>query len=110
MTLLAAIYGKTKMESFDDALAKLESDTTSNEAKGINREWKEFAPKIDYNKANSDTKPIIKEKLYNDARALWLLSQNKNMDLYGFIYEELVEEKVNKKKGNIIHQDILLPQ
>ena len=99
MTLLAAIYGKTKMESFDDALAKLESDTTSNEAKGINREWKEFAPKIDYNKANSDTKPIIKEKLYNDARALWLLSQNKNMDLYGFIYEELVEEKSKQEEG-----------
>lgn len=99
MTLLAAIYGKTKEESFEKALKKLELDTTSNEAKGINKEWKEFAPKIDYDKANSDTKQIIKEKLYNDARVLWLLSQNKNMDLYGFIYEELVEEKNKQEEG-----------
>lgn len=98
MTLLSSIYGKTKTDQFEDALVKLKEDTLSNESKGIIKEWEEFVPIIKYEKS-PEIKSIIKEKLYNDAKSLWLLSQNKNMDLYGFIYEELAEEKSKQEEG-----------
>ncbi|XTR38140.1 HsdM family class I SAM-dependent methyltransferase [Paraclostridium tenue] len=99
MTILAAIYGKTKTENFEKALSKLEVDTSDNESVGILKEWNIFSPKIDYDKVNANTKEVIKEKLYEDAKSLWVLSQNKNMDLYGFIYEELAEEKSKQDEG-----------
>lgn len=99
MTILSAIYGKTKDENFESALIRLESNATDNESSGILREWKAFAPKIDYDKSSSNTRTIIQDKLYADAKSLWFLSQNKNMDLYGFIYEELAEEKSKQDEG-----------
>lgn len=99
MTILAAIYGKTKDENFESAIIRLESDSTDNESFGILREWKAFAPKIDYEKPSSNTRGIIQDKLYLDAKSLWFLSQNKNMDLYGFIYEELAEEQNKQDEG-----------
>ncbi|WP_326910650.1 N-6 DNA methylase [Sedimentibacter sp. MB31-C6] len=99
MTILAAIYGKKKDDNFESALSKLEADIADNESSGILREWRAFEPKIDYNRPNSATKAAINEKLYADAKTLWYLSQNKNMDLYGFIYEELAEEKSKQDEG-----------
>lgn len=98
MTILAAIYGKKREEDFIVALEKLQMDKDDNEAEGILREWNNFVPKIEYD-TNMNTQRAIREKLYGDAKRLWLLSQNRNMDLYGFIYEELVEEKNKQDEG-----------
>ena len=95
MTILAAIYGKAKKDTLEKSLQSLKKNKDDKEASGILAEWNDFCPKINYEK-NKDT---IDNKLYYKAKKLWVLSQNKKMDLYGFIYEELVEEKNKKDEG-----------
>lgn len=94
MTILAAIYGKTKQDSFENAVISLK-ENTDKEAYEIYTKWVQFSTKIDYEK-NRET---INDKLYKQAKRLWILSQAKKMDLYGFIYEELVETQKKQEDG-----------
>lgn len=94
MTILAAVYGKTKQDSFVDALNMLRV-TSDVEAHEIFNRWILFSVKIDYEK----NKDVVDNKLYGQAKKLWILSQAKKMDLYGFIYEELVENQKKQEDG-----------
>ncbi|MDE7203479.1 MAG: N-6 DNA methylase, partial [Lachnospiraceae bacterium] len=94
MTILAAVYGETKQDSFVDALNMLKV-TTDVEAHEIYNRWNTFKKKIDYGK-NRD---VVDNKLYGQAKKLWVMSQAKKMDLYGFIYEELVENQKKQEDG-----------
>lgn len=97
MTLLAAIYAKTKSEDFENAIDMLNQGNT-HEENGIYKEWKDFKVIIKYDN-DVEVKNKIKNVLYKDAKSLWELSQDKNIDLYGFIYEELAEKATKKTEG-----------
>ena len=94
MTILAAVYGKTKQDFLVDALNMLRV-TPDVEAHEIYNRWNLFSLKIDYEK----NKDVVDNKLYAQAKKLWILSQAKKMDLYGFIYEELVENQKKQEDG-----------
>jgi len=99
LTVLASIYGDTKKETFKDAVEYLRTQSKSNkETEEIYDKWNRVKNKIDYDNSN-DTKNKI-SKLYEDVSIkLYLIAQDKKLDLYGYIYEELAEKTSKKEDG-----------
>ena len=99
LTVLASIYGDTKKTTFQDAIEYLRTQSSSNkETEEINEKWNVVKNKIDYENSN-DTKNKI-SKLYEEVSIkLYLVAQDKRLDLYGYIYEELAEKTSKKEDG-----------
>lgn len=91
MTVLSSIYGQTKDMEIDSAIRKLKSSQLSYE-KILYDMWNEL------NDIIGDDDKI--SKLYVEcASELYELSQDRGMDLYGFIYEELATKDAKKEQG-----------
>lgn len=91
MTVLASIYGQTKDIEIDNAIKKLKDSQIPYEQILFGM-WNEL------NHMVGDDSKI--EKLYTEcASKLYELSQDRGMDLYGFIYEELATKDAKKEQG-----------
>lgn len=91
MTVLASIYGQTKDIEIHSAVKKLKGSQIPYEQILFGM-WNEL------NHIVGDDEKI--EKLYTEcASELYELSQDRGMDLYGFIYEELATKDVKKEQG-----------
>lgn len=91
MTVLSSIYGQTKDISIDSAIRKLKDSQLTYE-KILYGMWEEL------NNVIGDDDKIT--KLYVEcASELYELSQDRGMDLYGFIYEELATKDAKKEQG-----------
>lgn len=91
MTVLSSIYGQTKDIDIDSAVRKLKSSQISYEQILFDM-WSEL------NEIIGDDDRI--SKLYVECAAeLYELSQDRGMDLYGFIYEELATKDAKKEQG-----------
>ncbi len=91
MTVLSSIYGQTKDIDIESAIRRLKSSQLRYE-QILYTMWKELRIRI-----GDDDKL---SKLYADcASKLYELSQDRVMDLYGFIYEELATKDAKKEQG-----------
>lgn len=91
MTVLSSIYGQTKDIEINNAVKKLKDSQVPYEQILFNI-WNEL------NNIVGDDEKI--EKLYVEcASELYELSQDRGMDLYGFIYEELATKDAKKEQG-----------
>lgn len=91
MTVLASIYGQTKDIEMDNAVKKLKDSQVPYEHILFGM-WNELKYIV------GDDEKI--EKLYVEcASKLYELSQERGMDLYGFIYEELATKDAKKEQG-----------
>lgn len=91
MTVLSSIYGQTKDKDIDSAIRKLKTSQLPYE-KILYDMWNEL------NVIVGDDDKIT--KLYVEcASELYELSQDRGMDLYGFIYEELATKDAKKEQG-----------
>lgn len=91
MTVLSSVYGQTKDIDIDSAIKKLKSSQIPYEQILYNM-WSEL------NEIVGDDDRI--SKLYVECAAeLYELSQDRGMDLYGFIYEELATKDAKKEQG-----------
>lgn len=91
MTVLASIYGQTKDIEISKAVKRLKDSQIPYE-KILFDMWNELNHIVD-----NDEKI---EKLYVEcASELYELSQDRGMDLYGFIYEELATKDAKKEQG-----------
>lgn len=92
MTVLSSVYGQTKDIEIDSAIKKLKSSQITYE-QILYSMWTELKEII----GDEDNKI---SKLYVECAAqLYELSQDRGMDLYGFIYEELATKDVKKEQG-----------
>ena len=92
MTVLASIYGQTKDFDIDIAVKHLKSSQLQYD-KTLSEMWNELCLVI-----GDDTKYI--NVLYKTCAAnLYEISQDRGMDLYGFIYEELATKDSKKEQG-----------
>lgn len=90
MTVLSSVYGQTKDIDLDCAIKKLKSSQIPYEQILYNM-W------IELNEIVGDDDRIF--KLYIECAAeLYELSQDRGMDLYGFIYEELATKDAKKSR------------
>lgn len=99
LTVLASIYGNTKKNNFNTAIEFLRTQADSNnETKEIFEKWGKIKNKIEY-----DNSPDIQDKiteLYEKVSIkLFVIAQDKKLDLYGYIYEELAEKSSKKEEG-----------
>ena len=99
LTVLASIYGNTKKNKFNIAIEFLRTQADSNnETKEIFEKWSKIKNKIEY-----DNSPDIQDKiteLYEKVSIkLFMIAQDKKLDLYGYIYEELAEKSSKKEEG-----------
>jgi len=99
LTVLASIYGNTKKSEFNTAIEFLRTQADSNgETKEIYEKWGKIKNKIEY-----DNSPEIQDKiteLYEKVSIkLFIIAQDKKLDLYGYIYEELAEKSSKKEEG-----------
>ncbi|MGG2057230.1 N-6 DNA methylase [Lysinibacillus pakistanensis] len=94
MTILACIYGATKTEIFAEALSYLQDSQ-------LDFDVRLFTIWSDLISTNEDPQDQLKiTRLYEDtAPQLFELSQERGMDLYGFIYEELATKDSKKEQG-----------
>lgn len=91
MTVLSSIYGQTKDIDIESAIHRLKSSQLRYEQILYNM-WNELHVRI-----GDDDKL---SKLYEEcASKLYELSQDRGMDLYGFIYEELATKDAKKEQG-----------
>lgn len=99
LTVLSSIYGQTKKTHFDNAIEQLKIDAENGktDAQEMKRRWEQLLPKIDYDK--NKVKQGIKRLYEEVAISLYIVSQDKKLDLYGFIYEELAEKNNKKEDG-----------
>ena len=97
LTVLASIYGQTKIDDYEESIEELKKNISdgSLEAKEINNKWEKLKQKIDYNK----NKAVIKNLYEEVAIDLYIITQDKGIDLYGFIYEELAVKSDKKESG-----------
>jgi hypothetical protein len=94
MTILASIYGATQKSDLKDAITNLKQSQLEYDKKLYNT-WNELNDEIDY---IHDEKTI--DILYKkNAAKTYQISQNRGMDLYGFIYEELATKDSKKEQG-----------
>lgn len=94
MTILASIYGATKSLDYSKARKDLESSQADYDVKladTLKTFMKDIPEKNDIEKI-----PILYEKA---ASKLYEMSQDRGMDLYGFIYEELASKESKKEQG-----------
>lgn len=94
MTILASIYGETKEFDYNKARKNLESSQTYYDVK-LADTLKTFLTDIP-EKNDIEKIPILYEKA---ASKLYEMSQDRGMDLYGFIYEELASKESKKEQG-----------
>lgn len=99
LTVLSSIYGQTKRMRFDNAIEQLKIDAKNGkrDAEEMRVRWEQLIPKIDYKK--DKVKQGIKRLYEEVAISLYIVSQDKKIDLYGFIYEQLAEKKNKKEDG-----------
>lgn len=99
LTVLASIYGNTSKETIEEALSLLENlSSNSKDSEKILEKWNEISRNIGYSKeGNNEIKSKISMLYSSIAKRLYIISQDKQIDLYGYIYEELAE-KINKKE------------
>jgi hypothetical protein len=94
MTVLASIYGVTKKDNLPDAIEILKQSQVDYEKK-IYGVWNDLQ-----NELNDQNDRDKENKLYAEtASQMYRLSQDKGMDLYGFIYEELATKANKKEQG-----------
>ncbi len=99
LTVLASIYGNTQKKSFSDSIKYLETQSKTNvETNEIYDKWKKIKSKIEYDNS-LDIQEKIKELYENVSIKLYILAQDKKLDLYGYIYEELAEKSNKKEDG-----------
>ncbi len=99
LTVLASIYGNTEKKLFNDSIEYLRTQSTENkETKEIYDKWKAIKIKIDYENS-PDIQDKITELYEKVSIKLYLLAQDKKLDLYGYIYEELAEKSSKKEDG-----------
>lgn len=94
LTVLAAIYGELKERDFSRAINRLSRGRTPK-LRQINSNWELMKNEIDYASYENDVKTLYE----NVACDMYELSQNKGMDLYGYIYEELATKDSKKESG-----------
>lgn len=94
MTILASIYGTTKELGYNEAIKNLESSQTDYDIK-LYDTLKQFMKDIP-EKNDLDKIPVLYE---NTSSKLYEMSQDRGMDLYGFIYEELASKESKKEQG-----------
>ena len=94
MTVLASVYDITYNEKFNEALDTLIYDT-SELGKKIYKSWDSISKKIDY----TQYKKIIGRIYIEIAIPMYQISLDRNIDLYGFFYEELAEKDTKKENG-----------
>lgn len=94
MTVLSSIYDLTKINELDNAIEELKSDSTSI-SKKIYKSWINIENKIHYKKY----KKLINEIYLKIAIPMHGIVSEKNMDLYGYFYEELAEKENKKLQG-----------
>lgn len=95
MTVLSSVYGETKEETsgndLDEAIRILKGSQIKYR-QTLYRMWNELVSVV------GDTDKI--QQLYDECAAdLYELSQERGMDLYGFIYEELATKDNKKEQG-----------
>jgi|GEM_PF-7093845 len=94
MTILASIYGTTKELDYGRAKKDLESSQTEYDIKladTLKIFLKDVPERNDIEKI-----PVLYQKT---AAKLYEMSQDRGMDLYGFIYEELASKESKKEQG-----------
>ncbi|MCD0477800.1 N-6 DNA methylase [Chryseobacterium sp. LC2016-29] len=94
MTILASIYGATKQLDYENAVKELKSSQTDYDVKladTLVAFLQDIPEKNDIEKI-----PNLYEKA---ASKLFEMSQDRGMDLYGFIYEELASKESKKEQG-----------
>lgn len=103
LTVLASIYGNTMKEDFQSALNTLKSLSRAGkkDSATILEKWNLISVKIGYEDDEENTEIKAKIiKLYEQvAKKLFIISQDKQIDLYGYIYEELAEKSNKKEDG-----------
>ncbi len=94
MTILASIYGATRERDYNKVKKDLQSSQIDSDVK-LADTLKAFLNDIP--ESNDIEKiPILYEKA---ASKLYEMSQDRGMDLYGFIYEELASKESKKEQG-----------
>lgn len=91
MTVLSSIYGETKNTDLDEAIKELK-DSQIKYQQTLYKMWQEMQILV------GETDKI--QQLYDESAAdLYELSQERGMDLYGFIYEELATRDKKREQG-----------
>jgi type I restriction-modification system DNA methylase subunit len=94
MTTLASMYGASEEADFETAKSLLKKSQVSYEKK-LYETFEKFLEEVPA--ANDRNKiSVLYEKA---ALKLYELSQDRGMDLYGFIYEELASKEAKKEQG-----------
>ena len=94
MTILASIYGSTKEMDYNKASESLKSSQDEYDIK-LSDTLRKFLKDIS-EKNDRDKIEVLYEKA---ASKLFEMSQDRGMDLYGFIYEELASKENKKEQG-----------
>ena len=94
MTILASMYGATKQSEYAKAESNLKSSQVEYDVK-LYDTFQKFTSDIT-DSSDLDKISVLYEKT---ASQLFELSQDRGMDLYGFIYEELASKESKKEQG-----------
>ncbi|MEE0709996.1 MAG: N-6 DNA methylase [Gemmiger sp.] len=94
MTILASMYGATKQSEYAKAESNLKSSQVEYDVK-LYDTFQKFTSDIT-DSSDLEKIPVLYEKT---ASKLFELSQDRGMDLYGFIYEELASKESKKEQG-----------
>lgn len=93
MTILASIFGTTRCDDFDAAIKSLKKSQDAYEVKILETFQ---ALKVEL---GNDCDELLGALYKGAAASLFELSQDKGMDLYGYIYEELATKDTKKEHG-----------
>ena len=94
MTILASMYGATKQSEYAKAESNLKSSQVEYDVK-LYDTFQKFTSDIT-DSSDLEKISVLYEKT---ASQLFELSQDRGMDLYGFIYEELASKESKKEQG-----------
>ena len=94
MTILASMYGATKQSEYAKAESSLKSSQVEYDVK-LYKTLQEFTADI----TDSGDLEKISTLYRRTASRLFELSQDRGMDLYGFIYEELASKESKREQG-----------
>lgn len=93
MTVLSSIYSIIHNNKLRESIEEIKKSKTEIDTK-IYNSWKNISGKIEYEK-----KTTLIQELYEEiAIPMSLIAQTKDIDLYGYFYEEL-SEKESKQEG-----------
>ncbi|WP_270215082.1 N-6 DNA methylase [Clostridium butyricum] len=94
MTVLASIYGATRKNILNDAIEILSQSQVDYEVK-LYEMWEALGEEI----VEIDDQNKLVQLYKETSPQLYELSQDRGMDLYGFIYEELATKDAKKEQG-----------